>query len=134
MIHYFQCTAPGCAKRSLTLHLSPLNLLSPAIRWKSHFFSCHLSEPPEETRKPQPRPDVFHFPSTLGGWLDHSSFVQSWSTRPASGGFHVTFEWLNLRCSLLNQNQIQLGGIGCTLEENICWFVGNTNRKVSLVG
>ena len=46
-------------------------------------LSRHLSEPPEEARRPQPWPAVFTFPSRGRGWLEKIPFVQSWSTHPA---------------------------------------------------
>ena len=39
------------------------------VRWESHGFSCHSSEPPKEARKPQLYPAVFTFPSRGKWWL-----------------------------------------------------------------
>ena len=39
------------------------------VRWESHGFSCHSSEPPEEARKPQLYPAVLIFPSRGKWWL-----------------------------------------------------------------
>ena len=39
------------------------------MRWESHGFSCHWSEPPKEARKPQLYPAVFTFTSRGKWWL-----------------------------------------------------------------
>ena len=73
------------------------------MSWESHGFSCLLSEPPEEVRKPQPWPAVFTFPSRGQGWLEQILFVQSWSTHPA---VVASIQLLNgsILCSLLIWN------------------------------
>ena len=45
------------------------NIISATVKWESHGFSCHSSEPPEEAGKPQLCQAVFTFPSRGEWWL-----------------------------------------------------------------
>ena len=102
----------------LEFTLSHILFIVTTVSWESHGFSCNLSGPPEEAKKPQPWPAVFTFPSRGWVWLEQIPFVQRWSSHPAVVAsrkllkcfWHMAWHgmaWHGIKICLWNQSIIE---------------------------